>query len=443
MSPADMAVEGKGPQQRLGWRGTFVRRFGLPVADQLVSTLGNFLAAIIAARWLTKADFGSFSIAYTVYILVVLVLRGTVGHMVLSPISSGEGRTRRPSAAALGAAAIAAVVAAAASAAVGVALGGATGNALIAMAIVLPGLIVQDIWRHCFIAAGRPLAALLNDFLWLIAIWPAVELVRHFYTVTSGSLILAWGLAGIAAAFVACIQGWGVPRPILGLHWIGSNRHLAIPYFGEVLCVSGSQQIALLALAPIAGVTAVAATRGVFVLFGPLTVFASGLILALIPDANRLRATPKELGHRLVVSSWIIFAATIVWIGIGYLIPNSVGHALLGDTWPAARPLILAAGLGVAVSAAMVGPVSGLRALRASRHSFSARLWTLPLMLLFSLSFAAMWGAQGFVVGSSIESAISLLLVARAFRRANSTRGKARDRLYLRHAQSSHPPATE
>jgi O-antigen/teichoic acid export membrane protein len=443
MSESDAAATGGEPPGVLDSKRTFVGRFGLPVADQVASTLGNFLVAIIAARLLTKTDFGSFSIAYTVYILVVLIVRGTVGHMVLSPIRSENGRNGRLWSAALGTALIAGLVAAAASAAVGAALGGATGDALIAMAVVLPGLIVQDIWRHCFIAAGRPLSALLNDFLWLVAIVPAVELVRHVFSVTGGSLILAWGLTGVAAALVACVQGGDVPRPMRGWGWIHSNRHLATPYFGEVLCVSGSQQIAVLALAPIAGVATVAATRGVFVLFGPFTVFASGLFLALIPDANRLRGAPKELGRRLLVSSGIIFAAAILWTGAGYLIPDSAGRALLGQTWPAARPLILAAGLGMAVSGAMLGPVSGLRALRASRLSLNARLWTLPLMLFFSLSFAARWGAQGFVIGSSIESTISLALVARAFHRANSTRGIARDHLFLRPSQSVYPPSPE
>lgn len=426
-----MAVVGKKLHKRLQWRGTSIRRFGLPIADQFASTLGNFLVAIVAARLLTKVGFGAFSIAYTVYILVIVVIQGTVGHIVLSRLTPDSDAARPLWPAVLGITAIAGLIAAGASAAIGAAIGGQAGDALIAMAIVLPGLAIQDVLRYCFISSERPSAAFANDFLWLIAILPAMELTHQFFTTSGSSLILAWGLTGVFAGFVGCLWGRVLPHPARGLAWIRANRHLALPYFGEVLCVSGSQQIALLALAPIAGIMAVAATRGVFVLFGPLTVFASGLVLALIPDASRLRSLPRELSRRIVVSSCLIFLATMVWTGIGYVIPATAGEELLGQTWPSARPLILAAGLGFAVSAAMVGPVSGLRALRASRHSLNARMWTLPLMLLFSLSFAALWGAQGFVIGSTIESTISLVLVGLAFRRANSASGNLREQLYL------------
>jgi O-antigen/teichoic acid export membrane protein len=424
-------TDGAGDPPSVPATGTLLQRFGLPVADQLVSTLGNFIIGVVAARVLSKTAFGSFGIAFTVFILIVGVCRGTVGHMVLSPAFATQGSGRRLWRAALGAAAIVGVLGSVASALTGIVIGGATGGALIAIAVVLPALTVQDIWRHCFIAAQQPGAALGIDLVWLVAILPAVVLMRHVFPTSASILILAWGLAGVVSVVLGCLLGATTPRFVQGVRWVRANRHLAVPYLGEFLSVSGSQQIALLALAPIAGLAAVGATRGVFVLMGPLTVFVSGLFLALIPDANRLRNHPEQLGRRMLISSWITFAIAVLWVGVGYLIPTSVGAAILGQTWLSARPLILAAGLGIAASSAMVGPLSGLRALRASRYSFVARMWSLPLMLAFSLSFAALWGAQGFVIGSSIESIITFFLVAVAFRRANAVRGGARQHLHL------------
>jgi hypothetical protein len=51
-------------------------------------------------------------------------------------------------------------------------------------------------------------------------------------------------------------------------------------------------------------------------------------------------------------------------------------------------------------------------------------------MVLFSLSFAAVWGASGFVWGSSVESCITFTLVAVGFHLANATRGEARGQLH-------------
>jgi hypothetical protein len=304
------------------------------------------------------------------------------------------------------------------------------------MALFLPALTVQDTYRYCFIAEGRPGSALINDAFWLLMIIPAVELSRHLFGTSVVSLIVAWGVPGVAAALLGSLQGRSFPHPRMGIAWVRANRRLAIPYLGESISVSGSQQIALLALGSVAGIAAVGAIRGVFILFGPLTVFQSGLFLALIPDANRFRNEPNLLGRRIVVSGAVMFMATALWAIVWYSVPLSFGRAVLGATWTTTRPLIFAAGLGVALSGAMIGSLAGLRALRASRYSFRARIWSFPAMLVFSLSFAALWGALGFAWGSSVETCITFTLVAGGFRRANATRGDERSRLH--HPRSDH-----
>ena len=65
-------------------------------------------------------------------------------------------------------------VVAAAFVVAGAAVGGPAGSALLALAVVLPLMLVQDAWRYVFIV-GRP-AALTIDLVWLVSSCAAVAL---------------------------------------------------------------------------------------------------------------------------------------------------------------------------------------------------------------------------------------------------------------------------
>ena len=56
-------------------------------------------------------------------------------------------------------------------------LGGPVGRALLALAVCLPGLLVQDCWRFAFMARGTPRSALLNDGVWAMALVPLLGAV--------------------------------------------------------------------------------------------------------------------------------------------------------------------------------------------------------------------------------------------------------------------------
>ena len=53
-----------------------------------------------------------------------------------------------------------------------------TGKALLALAVCLPLLLLQDTWRHAFLARGSPSAAFLNDLAWAVFLIPAILIPR-------------------------------------------------------------------------------------------------------------------------------------------------------------------------------------------------------------------------------------------------------------------------
>lgn len=417
------------------------KRTAVPLLDQGVSSLSNFVIAVVAARGLTRAGFGAFNIAYTCYVLVVSGCRLSIGALILRHASSRDS----PWASTTGAAVLVALLGAGVLGVSGGLVGGATGSALLAMAVVLPFVIGQDAFRHCFVGSGKPGAALLNDAVWLIAIVPAVKVVEAIHHPTQAAIILAWGAAGAVTFALALWQSRTLPHLIAGARWLREKRHLALPYLGEYLALQSGQQIALLTLAPIAGIAAVGAVRGATVFFGPLNVLATGLYLVLIPEARRLESRPRRMERRLRNVAILAIVGVAAWTVLGRLLPTSIGNVFLGSTWQAAQGLITATGLGTAAICASVAPYSGLRALNASRYSIRAMVWSFPMVLILAISGAVIWGVVGFVWGSSIESVITLLLLSRSFHRANAARGSDRERLHIggqaRHARGSARPS--
>lgn len=147
--------------RKLGRRGAW----GL--ADQAASSLTNFVMSFIVLRSVSIAAFGVFTIAYTTYTFAVGLARGAIAEpLVVSYSAAGRDRWREGAAGATGAGLALSALAAVAVAGAGWIVGGELATALVALAVVLPGLILQDMWRFAFFAAATPAKAFVNDTVW-------------------------------------------------------------------------------------------------------------------------------------------------------------------------------------------------------------------------------------------------------------------------------------
>ncbi|HEY2998349.1 MAG TPA: hypothetical protein VGJ43_07225, partial [Acidimicrobiales bacterium] len=148
---------------------THTRRV-LVVADQAASSLSNVVVAVLVARSFdTPEPFAAFSVAVVVFQFVVGCARGLVAEPMIQQHSAGPAENRRalvPDY--LGAILVVGVAVAAVVALVAFAVGGLAGSALLALAVVLPLVLVQDAWRYMFMI-DRPVLALLIDLIWLAA----------------------------------------------------------------------------------------------------------------------------------------------------------------------------------------------------------------------------------------------------------------------------------
>lgn len=385
--------------------------------DQALSSVSNFALGVVLARTLDTRGFGAFSLGLACYLLVAAVARA-LGSSVLQVRFAATDSTEQLAAVrdATGVPLILGVVAVFPLLLVGSILSGETGVALRALALVLPALLLQDAWRFAFFAVGRARAAAANDLVWVLVQFPllaAITVTGHL-TVTSATLV--WGAGAAAGAVFGVVQAKVVPSVRGGMGWLRRHRDLGIPATGEFLLMSGTTPVVLLVLGAVVGLPATAAFRAAVILLGPLNLLLTAAILLAVPEAARLYASAP--GRLPTVLKWggTGFAVVAMLFGVvAFVLPTSVGEALVGANWDAARPVVLP----LAVQFAGVGLISawltGLRVLEAANEAFLVRLVLTPLYL--GLAVIGMLTAEAFgaAVGLAAVSALGAVVIHRIF----------------------------
>jgi O-antigen/teichoic acid export membrane protein len=384
-----------------GIRG-IARRLSWGLADQAVSSMTNFVVGIFVARELGVAAFGIFSLAWVTYGVILNVSRGLATDPLVvrySGVSTAEWRaaTARASGTALAVGAVFAVV----SALVGFAIGGTLGAAFVALAVVTPGMLLQDSWRFAFFAMGQGHKALVNDAVWAVTMIPLLVLAGTFGTVWA--FVLAWGGSSLVAAAGGWLQSGIVPHFAGVRAWLAQHRDLGSRYLVENVSNSGASQLRMYGLGAIAGLADVGAIRGAELLLGPFLALLMGLNLVAVPEAARvLRRAPEKLARFCLVLGGTQAIAAAAWgLVLLFLVPDALGRLILDDVWGPASALILPVSLSVTGAGLVAGAAAGLRALGAARRSLKVQLVASAGYLGFGLTGAALGGAVGMSWGST------------------------------------------
>jgi O-antigen/teichoic acid export membrane protein len=385
-----------------GIRG-IARRLSWGLGDQAVSSMTNFLVGLVVARELGVAAFGVFSLAWVTYGVVLNVSRGLATDPLtvrFSGVSTAEWRTatRRATGTALSVGAAFGVV----SALVGFVLGGTLGSAFVALAVVSPGMLLQDSWRFAFFAVGHGHKAFVNDVVWAVTMIPLLYLASLHGQVWG--FVLAWGGASLLAAGCGWLQSGLVPHFAGVRDWLGQHKDLGSRYMVENVSNSGASQLRMYGLGAIAGLADVGAIRGAELLLGPFLALLMGLNLVAVPEAARvLRRAPAKMSRFCLVLGGGQAVAAATWGAVLlFAVPDSFGRFLLDDVWAPAAELILPVSLSVTAAGIVSGAAAGLRALGAARRSLRVQLVASAGYLGFGLIGAVLGGAVGMSWGSTI-----------------------------------------
>lgn len=389
---------------RHGRRG----RVAWTVVDQGLSSLTNFGVAVVAARQADVAEFGAFSIAFTTYLLLLGVSRAlcTDPLVVRFSVHATPGQ-REAIAASTGAVVALSLPIAVVLAAIGVAVSGALQVSMLALALSVPGLLIQDSMRFVFFATGRPAKAAANDLMWVCGQGAAFAALLVFTDPSPAILLSGWGLAATVAAGAGLLQAHLWPSPRRAGHWFRNQADLSGRYLLDFFAVAGQVHLLLFGLGAVAGVRAFGAFRAAQLLLGPLNTLFFAALSTAVPEGARMRAGADGSLYRMFRSLAIALPVlALVWVGMLTLLPDGAGEAILGESWPGARDLILVVGLATAVTGVVAAADSGLRALAAARRGLRARVALLPLVALGGLGGAAIAGAAGCAVGLLVANSI-------------------------------------
>jgi O-antigen/teichoic acid export membrane protein len=400
---------------------TIVRRLGWGVADQVVSSISNFVLGIVVARSLGAHGFGSFSLAFVTYTFILSASRGLSTDPLLVRFSGPESpEWRRAVSASCATAAGIGAAAGAGCVIVGLVLPGHLGGSFVALGIFLPALLLQDSWRFAFFAVGRPVQALVNDLVWGGALVAALGMLLITDEITAVTCVAAFGATAAVAAGFGYLQCR--IRPAAGRvgAWLFDHRSLGARYFVENLASGASRQIRFIALGALAGLATVGTVRGAELLMGPFLVMLMGVSQVAVPEASHVLSTaPTKLARFCVSLGGSLALGAGLWgLFVLVVLPMGLGSLLLGPIWPQAEELLPALVVWMCMAGFVDGASSGLRALGASPRSLAAQLITMSAYVVGSTVGVLVAGAVGSCWGVAIATTLGALVWWYQLRRA-------------------------
>lgn len=341
-----------------------IGRVSASVVDQGLSTATNLSITLVGAQVLGVHDFGTFGVAYLVAVAVAGSVRAGLGSTALI---FQDDAARDDAARPLGAAVATGLAMLALVGVTGWLVGGELRAPLLALAITLPGMLVQDTGRLVEFAALQPAKALVLDVIWAVALIAGLVGVAAFARLTPALLILVWGGSGtLSGLWTLWAHGRRIPRPSLA--WFHHSWEFAWRYLIVFASTLGVFQVTTLIVGGISGVAAVGAVRATQVLFGPIQNLAAGLMVAFVPETSADTPLRAQRGRVIFVSALLTLVAGLITL-VAVLMPDSLGELVLGDSWAEARPLLVPAGLSAMLFGVTSGAVVGMRAARAAHES--------------------------------------------------------------------------
>lgn len=397
---------GRGPLTRL------LGRASLNLVDQVLSALTNVVLSFLVARAVSADGYGAFAIAFIVFGLFIGIERSLIGQPLSIRFSAavGEQRTRSVGAA-YATTLVVTGLSALVIAGVGAFLGGTLGATLIALAIVLPGLILQDTCRMVFFAHRRPLLAVINDSTWAVVQFAAMGVLYARGVEEPWPYVLAWGGAATVAALVGLVQLGILPRFGQVRWWIRGQIDISGYLLMEYLIGAGSAQGSILLVGGVGSIGDVGSLRAAQTLLGPLGIVSTALMSFALPEVSQRTDLSSRTRMRLAGGISVgIVVLSLVYAGVLLLIPDGLGTQLLGDTWSGARSVLLPLALASTAAGASLGPAVLIYAMGRARRTFALHVVEAPLLVACMASGVFLGGTVGAAWGMALSMSLMVPL---------------------------------
>ena len=287
------------------------------------------------------------------------------------------------------------------------------GRALLAIALLAPGLVLQEFWRVASFAATRARTAAANDAWWALGQTVAFAILFLTTRATAAGALLAWGAGAWLAAGIGMLQlsvrptidraaiRWARSSVGIGAWFTGANAMFSLGLFGVaaiVAAVTGRYGLGLFRVVQ-------------SILFGPvqlLTIGAESVFLPYLVRSTR-RASAPALGLDEAARYSAVLAGAVALYGVLLLLVARVVLVhVFGAAFASASALVLPILVSYALDAGGSGAsvllarsAQGRRLLGAQTAATAARLLAVALLATRYGVGGAAWGlALGSFVGA-------------------------------------------
>ena len=393
---------------RLGESRSHKRSASLGLLDQLFSSLTNLLIVIVVARGSDPSEFGAFSMALTVYIVLLGLAQASVADVMIirgSALPLAASRSFCASAAGvyvlIGAVASMLMILVAVLAP----LDSSLVRYLAIFAVAIPVLLLQDSLRFAAVTLRRSGVAALSDGIWLVGA-TGLLVYGEISNAASSTVVILWVSIGSSTALLAVAMLSITPSLTGATRWIRDQHDLAGRFAVEYGAGQGVSQISVLLIGGIVGVEAAGALRAIASAFGPVNVLVNAGRMSALPWLVRHAGTPRVFTGAAVTSATL---GTIAILETAFLLlmPSEWGRIILGSTWELARTVVLPYGVHVAGFAVAAGAILGLRARQRASLSLKVRLLLAPAMLLCPLAGGQINGLSGAGWGFAVAGVLA------------------------------------
>ena len=340
-----------------------LRRQGVwAVVDQVLSSGTNFVPALLLARALGPSSYGAFSLVFLAWFTALGLLQTALMRPYTLASSSLTGDAwHRITQEAGGAVVIGGLLCSAAFLVVHVVAGPSSefGQSFLVLAILAPGLALQEFWRSAAFSASRARTAAANDLCWVIGQVVAFGFVlwRGEFTVTIG--LIAWGVGAWLAAGLGILQLSVVPSVSrAAVRWARRWARLGGWFTLESITYALGTLAIALAIAASVGHRGLGYFRSVQNLFGPVQLFTMGITSVYLPHLVRVLRGRMDRGigesRRF---SMLMAAANAVYAVVLVVTASTLLTSVFGADFAPASYLVLPMSIAFALDAVGSGAV--------------------------------------------------------------------------------------
>ena len=390
----------------------------IPLADQAVSSATNFGCSALAAGLLSANGFGAYSIAVAMFILLLGISRTWTSDvvMILGPATSAQAGTEQSRGAMSASLGLGVLLGGGLALMSATLLHGETRSGLIALAICLPGIFLQDAGRYCAIVRGRAQTALRSDAVWLVTAVSVLVVLRRTDTRSVPLAVLSWGLAAVPGA-VMLKRDLNVRLDLsAGTAWLLSCKGYSLRILGEyVVATASGFAVLLIITASATDLAAAGALRAAQTLLGPLTVLFTGSTLLFMPHMVQRHQTGREIKSTARTMTLLNTIASVVWIAALTAVPTRVAVRVFGESWAGAREILILVGAAFLTIALASGPLNAIRSRRQLSMGLAVQSTIGAIVLTATLIGVRSGGDHGALTGFVIGNVAAPFIAWGAF----------------------------